>query len=136
MVARLMSSGRLQEVPGDRHPSEMIMIVQNSAYSPLRFFLISYVLSCCHNPCCRKRKQDGFGSSQTVSYSCRHPHSHTYCPSSLSSASCINRIWWWSVPLTELNQRPVCWRSMSYQVILVQGGSGGQASSGFGKGGP
>jgi hypothetical protein len=35
-----MFPGRLLEVPGDRHPREMIMArlrVQNSAYSPLQF---------------------------------------------------------------------------------------------------
>jgi hypothetical protein len=35
-----MLPGRLQEMPGDRHPSEMIMTFnreQNSAYSPLLF---------------------------------------------------------------------------------------------------
>ena len=39
-AARPMLPGRLQEMPGDRHPSEMIMThnrEQNSAYSPLLF---------------------------------------------------------------------------------------------------
>ena len=37
-----MFPGRSLEVPGDRHPREMIMArmrVQNSAYSPLHFLL-------------------------------------------------------------------------------------------------
>jgi hypothetical protein len=38
-----MFPGRSLEVPGDRHPREMIMArmrVQNSAYSPLLFLMI------------------------------------------------------------------------------------------------
>jgi len=43
-----MFPGRSQEVPGDRHPREMIMArmrVQNSAYNPLQFILYSFSLS-------------------------------------------------------------------------------------------